>query len=344
MSHKKIVTIGGGTGSFTILSGLKNYPVLLSAIVSMADDGGSTGVLRDELGVLPPGDVRQCLVALSESSEKLRELMNYRFENGGLRSHNFGNIFLSALEKVNGSFAKGVEEAIEILKVRGRVLPVTEKDAKLKIVLKNEKVLYGEDMIGKSREFQAIGIKELAYDTKVTAYPKALRAIQEADMVVIGPGDIYTSILPNLIIKEVAEAEKRTKAKVVLVANLTNKKGHTTRWDVDDYVHAIEQYIGRGRINYVIYNTKKPLPTLVKKYELQEGRDSIVQFDPKRNPKRVYKLVKTRVASDTAPRLKKGDALAGSRAFIRHDSGKLARTIMFLLEFDVNQKVIQEIL
>src|SRR5471030_1983681 len=117
MNRKKIVTIGGGTGSFMLLQGLKKYPVDISAIVSMADDGGSTGVLRDELGVLPPGDVRQCLVALADSSEMLRKLMNYRFDKGGLKGHNFGNLFLSALEKINGSFPKGIEEAIKILNV-----------------------------------------------------------------------------------------------------------------------------------------------------------------------------------------------------------------------------------
>src|SRR5476649_891918 len=131
MKRKKIVTIGGGTGSFTLLTGLKKYPVDISAIVSMADDGGSTGVLRDELGVLPPGDVRQCLVALSDSPQMLRNLMSYRFEEGGLKGHNFGNLFLSALEKINKSFSKGVEQAIEILDVKGEVIPVSDESMRL---------------------------------------------------------------------------------------------------------------------------------------------------------------------------------------------------------------------
>ncbi|MEK7181757.1 MAG: gluconeogenesis factor YvcK family protein, partial [Patescibacteria group bacterium] len=132
---KKVVTIGGGTGSFMLLSGLRKYPIELSAIVSMADDGGSTGVLRDELGVLPPGDVRQCLVALSESSDILRDLMNYRFANGGLSGHSFGNLFLSALEKITGSFSEGVLEASKILNVKGEVIPVTATDTSLKVKL-----------------------------------------------------------------------------------------------------------------------------------------------------------------------------------------------------------------
>src|SRR3989338_3690809 len=144
---KKVVVIGGGTGNFVVLRGLKKYNVDLSAIVSMADDGGSTGILRDELGVLPPGDVRQCLVALSDSSRLMRSLMNYRFENGGLQGHSFGNLFLSALEKVTGSFEKAVDEAGKILSIRGKVIPVTTHHVRLKMILKNGKTLESEKEI-----------------------------------------------------------------------------------------------------------------------------------------------------------------------------------------------------
>src|SRR3990167_2147548 len=141
---KKVVVIGGGTGNFVVLSGLKHHPVDLSAIVSMADDGGSTGILRDELGVLPPGDVRQCLVALSDSSRLMRSLMNYRFETGGLGGHSFGNLLLSALEKVTGSFDRSVEEAGKILSIKGKVIPVTTNKVSLKMVLNNNQILEGE--------------------------------------------------------------------------------------------------------------------------------------------------------------------------------------------------------
>src|SRR5438552_12102547 len=141
---KKVVVVGGGTGNFAVLKGLMGYDVELSAVVSMADDGGSTGILRDELGVLPPGDVRQCLVALSNSSELMRSLMNYRFANGGLGGHSFGNLFLSALEKVTGSFERAVEEMGKILFIQGRVIPVTTHQVRLKMVLNNRHVLEGE--------------------------------------------------------------------------------------------------------------------------------------------------------------------------------------------------------
>lgn len=155
---KKIVTIGGGTGSFTLLSGIKNLPdIELTAIVAMTDDGGSTGVLRDELGVLPPGDVRQCLAALSSEDKVMRELMNYRFESGGLEGHSFGNIFLAALEKVTGSFSSGVEVASEILKIKGRVLPVTVEKAHLSLKLKDGTTLEGEDKIN-NFDIESVGV------------------------------------------------------------------------------------------------------------------------------------------------------------------------------------------
>ena len=160
---KKVVTIGGGTGSFTLLSGLKKYPIELSAIVSMADDGGSTGILRDELGVLPPGDVRQCLVALSDTPDMLRELMNYRFAEGGLEGHSFGNIFLSALEKITGDFGRGVEEASRILNFRGVVIPVTLSDVRLFMELENGDVLSGESEINVSKKFEKVGVKKVFF-------------------------------------------------------------------------------------------------------------------------------------------------------------------------------------
>lgn len=333
MKPKRIVTIGGGTGSFTLLSGLKKYPVDISAIVSMADDGGSTGVLRDELGVLPPGDVRQCLVALSESSAKMRALMNYRFENGCLKGHSFGNLLLSALEKTSGSFMKGVEEAMEILKVRGEVIPVTDEDAKLELKLSDGTVLRGENEINHHKSFQDIGVKEFRFAGKVRAYKKAIQRVKQADMIVIGPGNLYCSLLPNFILKDFASAIKNSQAKVVYVANLTNKKGHTIGFDVDDYVAVLEQYIGKDRINYTVCASRKPLKILVKKYEQAEGSDTLVVFKENKNLKRRYKLVRADIISKKIPKQNKNDAIAAMRALIRHDSDRLARVVMSIIDF-----------
>lgn len=344
MKMKRIVTIGGGTGSFTLLSGLKKYPVEISAIVSMADDGGSTGVLRDELGVLPPGDVRQCLVALSESSEKLRTLMNYRFENGGLSGHSFGNLLLSALEKTSGSFARGVEEAMQILKVHGEVIPVTESDGRLELELQDGTILNGENEINQHKSFQKVGVKELRFSGKVKAYGKALSRIRQADLIVIGPGNLYCSLLPNFILKDFALAIKKSRAKVVYVSNLTNKKGHTIGYDVDDYVATIEKYIGKGRIDFVLFPSRRPGKALVEKYERMEGKDTLVAFQKDKNPDRQYEVVMADIVSGKIPKMDKSDAVASTRAFIRHDSERLARTVMFLLDLEMNRKIVKEII
>ncbi len=339
---KKIVTIGGGTGSYTLLSGLKKYSVKISAIVSMADDGGSTGRLRDELGVLPPGDVRQCLVALSDSSQLLRKLMNYRFERGGLKGHNFGNIFLSALEKIEGNFAKGVEEAAKILKVKGKVIPVSEEKMKLYIKLNNQKIVVGEKQLDHNKDIRKFGIKSAYLRPSVKAYPKALEIIKKADLIVIGPGDHYGSIIPNFMVKGISEAIQQSKAKVVYNCNLTNKKGQTEGFTLDDYVDSINSYIG-GRVDFVICSSSKPTNELINKYEKREGKGSVVTFEKEARKNRTYKIIKADVLKRSAVKQNKNDAIASTRSFIRHDSDKLAKVLMEILEMN-KKNIIKEII
>lgn len=328
MKRKNIVTIGGGTGSFVLLSGLKKYPVNLSAIVSMADDGGSTGVLRDELGVLPPGDVRQCLVALSDSSEILRSLMNYRFEQGGLRGHSFGNLFLSSLEKLNGSFSKGVEEAIKILNVKGEVIPVTDQDMRLFIKLRNGKIIKGENELDHNIEIKKIGIEKIYLKPEVRACNKAIEKIKNADCIVIGPGDLYGGIIPNLLVKNISQAIQKTKAKVIYNCNLTNKKGQTEGFDLDKYASCINGYLGRGRIDYVTFNTEKPNAKLIEKYEKREGKEMMVRFNKNKKDHGNYKVIEADLLDKRPVKYSKSDKISQTRSLIRHDSDKLARTIM----------------
>jgi uncharacterized cofD-like protein len=342
MKNKKVVTIGGGTGSFTLLSGLKKYPVNISAIVSMADDGGSTGVLRDELGVLPPGDVRQCLVALSDSSENLRELMNYRFEEGGLKGHSFGNLFLSVLEKTSGGFEKGIDEAIKILNVKGKIIPVTKQDARLFLRLKSGKILKGEDEINQSEIIQREVFGKLYFKPAVKANPRAIKAIMEADLILIGPGGLYTSILPNLLIEGVAEALKKTKATIVYNCNLTNKKGQSENFSMDDYADIINKYIGKKRIDYVVFNSKSPQKKLIKKYEHQH--QLLIKFRANDRTRRNYKVIQADVLSDKIPKYSPADFIALTRAFIRHDSEKLAKVLMMLMEMGDYDNLIQKII
>jgi len=337
---KKVVTIGGGTGSFTLLSGLKKYPIELSAIVSMADDGGSTGILRDELGVLPPGDVRQCLVALSDSSEMLRTLMNYRFEEGGLSGHSFGNLFLSALEKVTGSFNAGVAEAAKILNVKGEVIPVTNVDTNLFLKLKNDGLLQGENEINHNFEIQKLGVEKMYLLPKAKANPRAIEKILAADLIVMGPGNHYCSILPNLLVTGIPEAIRKSKAKVVYNCNLVNKKGQTEGFVLDDYIDAVEKYIGKGRIDFVTYNTGKPSKTLLKKYE----HDSeLVSFDKEPRRKRACRVIQSDFLSDEKIHFSQGDKIAHTRSFIRHDTEKLGKVLMMLLELSEYENIFHDI-
>jgi len=339
---KNIVTIGGGTGSFTLLSGLKKYPVNISAIVSMADDGGSTGRLRDELGVLPPGDIRQCLVALSNSSDTLRELMNYRFENGGLKGHNFGNILLSALEKIKGGFSLGVREATNILGVKGAVIPVSEDTMTLYIKLKNNKILIGENQLDHNRDIRKYGIKNVYLKPTAKANRDALSAIKNADVIVIGPGDHFGSIIPNLLVDGISEAIKKSKAKVVYNCNLTNKKGQTENFDVDKYTREINTYLKGERIDFVVFPATQPDKDLQDKYEKREGKNSVVKISDDIKIERNYKIVKSNVLNEVPIKKNKEDKIASTRSFIRHDSDKLAKVILAISEIG-DEKLIKEI-
>ena len=318
---KKIVTVGGGTGSYTVLSGLKNIKnVSITALVSMADDGGSTGVLRDELGVLPPGDVRQCLVALSEHSEIVRELMNYRFENGGLSGHSFGNIFLAALEKVTGDFVKGVEVASEILKVKGSVIPVTKNKAQLSILLSDGTLVKGEDKINHS-ELQEFGIERIFYKNNVELNENARYAIQRADYIILGPGNYYCSIIPNLIVNGFKEAIGGSKAQIIFPINLTNKMEHTTGWKVSDYVKDIEKYLEKP-LDFILVNNEAPSEEQIEHYKLQEG-DGVLVLDDLKDKR----IIRTSLLSHLFITYNKADVIQNIRSFIRHDSEKLAEVI-----------------
>lgn len=321
---KKIVTVGGGTGSYTILSGLKDLPdVTLTALVSMADDGGSTGVLRDELGVLPPGDVRQCLVALSEHSDVVRQLMSYRFSEGTLAGHSFGNIFLAALEKVTGDFAEGVEVASEILKVKGRVIPITKSQAELSICLKDDACIKGESTINHA-DLQTIGILSMEYTEEVVLNPHAKDALAEADVIILGPGNYYCSVIPNLIVSGFKEALQDVKAKIIFPVNLTNKQGHTLGWNVSNYVEDIEKHLGR-KVDVILINSKAPTEEQVVAYKMEEGDGVLAEDDMNGDPR----VVRAGLLSHAV--VKKREADKHIRGFIRHDKDKFKDAIAKLI-------------
>ncbi len=262
MNQPQIVLLGGGTGSFTLLQELKNWTNNITAIVNMSDSGGSTGMLRDELGVLPPGDLRQCLVALSNHPET-RDLFSYRFAKGKLSSHAVGNIMLSALELQTGSIIKAIRIASEFLKITGKVVPVTSE--KHTLVLND-----GNVIVRSEHKIKTHKIKNR--DALISLKPKAIlnrdgaSAIKRADLVILAPGDLYSSLLPMLAVEGMPKALSDTGAMVVMVANLVNKPKHTLNWHIADYLREMERYIGPGTIDFVLYNTKPPSKELLDKY------------------------------------------------------------------------------
>lgn len=320
----KIAVIGGGTGSFTLLSSLKNYTSQIAALVNMADDGGSTGALRDELGVLPPGDVRQCLVALSGSPE-IRDLFNYRFDEGSLKGHAFGNLFLTALEKMTGDFVKGIETASEVLNITGTVEPITLTNVKLAMRDKSGEETHGEFEIA-HRHF-GDERPEFWLEPAATASPRALRAIESADMVVIAPGNLYGSLAPALIVPGVGEALQNSKALKVYVCNLVTKPGQTDGYDVCDFASEIERLAGVKFLDAVIYNTETPSDDLLKKYA-KEGELSVVFDDGKLRDASYLAVGANLLSSKVWKNSNAADPIASTRTLIRHDSKAIARTIM----------------
>ncbi len=318
--QKKVVILGGGTGTFTVLSGLKYHPVDLSAVVSIADDGGSTGILRDELGVLPPGDIRQCLVALSAGDQVLRDLFNYRFTQGGLDGHNFGNIFLSALEKVTGDSLTAVREANRILNVKGKVIPVSSRATDLYAELEDATVVKGEHAIDKPQTVRA-PIKKCFLSPEVPANPEALEAIKTADVIVMGPGDLYTSLIPVLLVQGLAQALAQSRAKRLLVINLTSKNGQTQGYKASDFCGVVAKHIHPANIDMVLINSAKSSNEILERY--RQAGDHLIEDDLDEEKIQVWRgdLLSGEI-SKSVP----GDKLV--RSLLRHDPNKLAAAIL----------------
>jgi uncharacterized cofD-like protein len=340
MSRKNIVVIGGGTGTFTVLQALRDSPVNLTAIVSTADDGGSTGILRDELGVLPPGDFRQALVALADDSQVLRKLFTYRFTEGGLKGHSFGNLFISALEKVTGSFDQAILEAGKILSIQGTVLPVTTDHMRLQAETSEGKVVKGEHAIEEYIWSEGPSLQRFWVEPPCTLHPLAREALREADLIVIAPGSLYTSLVPNFLVTGMNQALASSKAPVVTVINLMTEKGQAGDFYVQDFVELIESYIGIGSIDYALYNTKLPNEQLLDRYKRERERKP-VRLDRARR-KGTYQviganLLAQRIAAETGNE----DSLSATRSLIRHDGAKLARALTALLYLQEAKKYLK---
>jgi uncharacterized cofD-like protein len=321
LNSPEITVIGGGTGSFTLLQDLKDFTTHLNAIVNMSDDGGSTGELRDELGVLPPGDVRQCLAALSDTPQS-RRLLSFRFPDSKFANASLGNLILSGLELEFGGFEKAIEVASEIFHITGKVIPVTLDNHEL-VLTDGDKKVRGENKIGQYK-FTTKNVK-ISLNPKPSINPKARKAIQTSDLIVIAPGNLYCSLLAALATEGMKDAISNSKAKVIYVTNLVNKPGHTDDWHVADYIKELEKYIGEGRIDYVLYNTEEPSKELLSRYAA-EG-----EFPVKNSQERFSEIkaipVGTPLISKVIAAQDKNDKLI-KRTLIRHDGVLVGRELM----------------
>ena len=311
----KVVAVGGGTGLAVLLRGLKHLvgPDQLTAVVTVADDGGSSGRLRRELGVLPPGDIRNCIVALADDEDLLARLFQYRFPNGrGLSGHSFGNLFLTALTGVTGDFYQAILTAEQILSVRGRILPATLQDVKLRGAGLSGRLYEGESAIGQSGERMETLRLEPA---TAPAFGPAATALMDADVIVLGPGSLYTSIVPNLLITGIRKAIEHSDARVVVALNLMSQPGETDGMSAAEHLQALEKHVGK-LADTVLVNARRPPESLLQRYDfagstwLEADRDAVESMG--------WQLVEE-------------DLLTDDDELIRHDPQKLAGAVLRLV-------------
>ncbi|MEK7132607.1 MAG: gluconeogenesis factor YvcK family protein, partial [Patescibacteria group bacterium] len=261
---------GGGTGSYMVLRGLKKFPFDITAVVTIFDNGGSTGTLRDEFGILPPGDLRRCLIALSEGKRRavLRDLFNFRFDKKGssLHGHSFGNLFLLALSTIYGGDIKAIKKASELLNLKGRVLPVSLDSSHVHATLEDGTEIIGEANIDIPKHRGDLHIKKLTLEPSARIFEETNKAIREADLVVICPGDIYSSLVPNLLVGGMKEALRESKAKKIAICNSMTKWGETHNYAASDMIRELLKYSGLKKFDYVICNTKEISKNVQAKY------------------------------------------------------------------------------
>lgn len=326
---KRIVCIGGGTGTFVVLRGLKQYPYSLTAIVTMSDSGGSNRRIRDEFGLLPTSDIRQCLVALSDENGGvglLRKLFMYRFEKGtGIKGMTFGNLFMAALTDIVGSQEEAIRKTGKVLRIRGSVIPVTLSDTNLFATYQDGHTVAEEHLIDEPTHDGRMPIVDVYLKPKAAPNPKAIAAITSADLIVIGPGDLYTSVLPNLLVPGLSEALKSTRAKIVYVMNLMTKFGQTYNFRASDHIRVLEKYLDTS-IDHVVVNTAILSPKALRLY----AKYHEVPVENDLSTRSYYHIAAAHLVSRTIYAKATSDELI--RSLIRHDSDKLAKVLVSLLE------------
>lgn len=310
----RIVALGGGTGLSTLLRGLKAYATHLTAVVTVTDDGGSSGRLRRELGILPPGDINDCLVALAEAEPLMTRLFQYRFDRGELAGHSFGNLFLASMVGVGGDLVSAVRLASRVLAIRGQVLPTTVDDVVLCAEFLDGTVVEGESAIPKARKaIRRVFLKP----AEARPVPEVLEAIAQADLILLGPGSLFTSVLPNLLVGGIADALRRAAAPVVYVTNVMTQPGETDGYRASDHVRALIEHAGPGLVDIALVNTQMPhSEVLLQRY----WREGAVPVEPDLD----------RIRSMGVEAI--GVALMSEADLLRHDPARLAEAVLALLD------------
>ena len=310
----KITAIGGGTGLSTILRGLKKYTKNLTAVVTVADDGGGSGVLRRDIGMPPPGDIRHCMESLANVEPIMERLLTYRFQEGSLAGQSFGNLILAALNGVTGSFEEAVAQMSQVLAITGRILPVTSADVQLEAVFENGARVVGESKISSFKKEQDCRIAHVALlPERPAALPAALQAIREADLILMGPGSLYTSVIPNLLVEGVVEAICRSEALKIYVCNIMTQEGETEGYTAADHVDALLSHGAPGLVDLCLANSAPVRPGLVEKYREEDAAPILV--DRERIRAMGLELEEYPVASEG------GD-------YARHDPDRLAAAVL----------------
>ncbi|MEG1255102.1 gluconeogenesis factor YvcK family protein [Clostridium sp.] len=312
----KIVVIGGGTGLSNMLSGLKKYTSNITAVVTVADDGGGSGVLRQDLGMLPPGDIRNCIISLADTEPLMEQLFRYRFKDGSLENQSFGNLFLAAMNGISDNFLEAIKKTSDVLAVTGEVLPVTLENVELYAKLKNGDTIRGESSIPKESVKRNSPIEEVFIEPRnAKGVKEAIDAISDADAVILGPGSLYTSIIPNLMVEDIKEAIKSTKALKFYIANIMTQHGESDNFSVQDHIRAIMRHCEGVSIDYTIVNKglTEEKESIKEKY-LQKG-STFVTLNHEDKEKLSTKYIEC-------------DMIKIKKGLIRHDENKLAQILM----------------
>lgn len=328
---KKIVVIGGGTGTYSVLTGLKNYTSNITAIVSMTDSGGSAKKERDEWGLLPSSDIRKSLLALADVSSSdsllLRQLFQYRFSEGeGFVGMTFGNLFLVTLTKILGSQPQAIEKASEFLRIKGRVLPVTLDKIDLIAIYEDGSTVLGEHYIDQPQHNGKIAIANLSTKPEASLNPEVEKAILQSDLIIIGPGGFYTTIIANLVIKGMKDAIGKSRAKKIYILNLMTEFGQTYKFSASKFLEVLSDYLPSSVLDYVLVNDA-PIPeNILNRYKKVDAEPIQIDF-PKQTS---FKIIKANLLSPKLVKREKGDLL--NRSLVRHDPNKVAKECLQILD------------